>query len=98
MRHRAEYVAGWAVLKTLGLLPRPASRWLAALLARALYWITPRWRRIADQNLRMALPELTASERASICFGVYRSLGRLLAECARFPRLNSSNIQQVVNY
>ena len=98
MRYRAEYIAGWVVLKSLGQLPRPAARKLAAVLARILYWVTPRLRRKADQNLRMALPELTASERDSICLGVYRSLGRLLAECAQFPRLTPANINQAVSY
>jgi KDO2-lipid IV(A) lauroyltransferase len=98
MRYRAEYVAGWVVLKTLGLLPRPAARRMAALLARVLYWATPGLRRTADRNLQMALPQLTAAERASIRTGVYRSLGRLLAECAHFPRLTAANINQFVGY
>lgn len=97
-RYRAEYIAGWGVLKVLGLLPRPAAHLLAGLLSRVLYWATPQLRRTADQNLRMALPELTASERASICLGVYRSLGRLLAECAQFSRLSAAAIQQAVTY
>ncbi len=98
IRYRAEYIAGWVVLKKLGLLPRPLARLSAALLGRILYWITPRLRRVADQNLRMALPRVTASERQAICSGVYRSLGRLLAECAQFPRLNSTNVKTIVGY
>lgn len=98
IRYRAEYFAGWAILKTLGLLPRPAARLVAALLSRIFYWATPRLRRVADRNLRMALPELSNAERAAICLGVYRSLGRLLAECAHFPRLTAANVGQIVNY
>jgi Kdo2-lipid IVA lauroyltransferase/acyltransferase len=98
IRYRAEYFAGWVALKSLGRLPVAAARRLAALVGRFLYWATPRLRRVADQNLRMALPQLTASERSAICSGVYRSLGRLLAECARFPRLNSTNVEEIVGY
>ena len=46
----------------------------------------------------MALPELSTSKRKAICLGVYDSLGRLLAECALFPRLNPSTLQQVVSF
>lgn len=98
IRHRAEYVAGWAILKFLGLLHRRAARSFAALLGRIFYWTTPRLRRVADQNLRMALPDLSDAERASICVGVYHSLGRLLAECAQFPRLTTANVAEVVSY
>jgi KDO2-lipid IV(A) lauroyltransferase len=82
----------------LGALPRPIARTAAAALAHLLYGATPRFRRIADRNLRMALPELRAAERRAITRGVYRSLGRLLAECARFPRLDSENIRKIVAY
>lgn len=98
MRDLAEFIAGWSLLRLLGVLPRPVAKWLAGALAALLHWATPRFRGIADQNLRMALPELGARERRAVCRGVYRSIGRLLAECARFPRLNSENIQDLVSY
>ena len=82
----------------MGLLPRSWARATAAALSRLLYWATPRFRRVADQNLRMALPQLGAAERRAIIAGVYRSLGRLLAECARFPRLTAENVHQLVSY
>ena len=96
--HLLEYAIGWGVLQTLGLLPRPVSRWLAAALFLLLYWLSPRLRRIAEQNLRMALPESTADQRRVICRGVYRSLARLLVECAHYPRLTAINSSQIVRY
>ena len=96
MRDLLEYIAGWSLLKVLGWLPRPAARGIAAALAYVLYCATPRFRRIADQNLRMALPGLDAAQRRAISLGVYRSLGRLLAECAHFPRLTPENVRHVV--
>ena len=96
MRYRIEWIACWTILKSLGLLPRSVTHGAAALLAWLLYWFTPRLRHIAEQNLRMALLELSPRERRVICRGVYRSLGRLLAECARFPRLSAANMAQVV--
>ncbi|MBI4460672.1 MAG: lysophospholipid acyltransferase family protein [Acidobacteria bacterium] len=98
MRHLLEYAAGFVILKALGRLPRPLAHRMAMLLAGVLYWITPKFRRVAGQNLRMALPELSGQERRAICRGVYRSLGRLLAEGAHFPNLNAQNVQQAVFY
>jgi KDO2-lipid IV(A) lauroyltransferase len=98
MRELLESIAGWSLLRVLGALPRPLAGKSAAALSYLLCWATPRFRRIARQNLRMALPELSASERRRIVRGVYRSLGRLLAECARFPRLTPENIRAVVTY
>lgn len=98
MRYRLEYLLGWSLLQVMGWLPRSAAHATASLFSGLLYWGTPRFRRVADQNLRMALPELTAAERRVVVAGVYRSLGRLLAECARFPRLTPENVHQVVTY
>lgn len=98
MRDLLESIAGWSLLRFLGALPRPVALAVAAALAQLLHGATPRFRRIADRNLRMALPELSAAERRAITRGVYRSLGRLLAECARFPRLDSENIRKIVAY
>lgn len=98
IRYQLEYVAAWVVLKTLGALPRPAAHACAGIFSRVLYCATPRLRAVADQNLKMALPHLTPPERIAICRGVYRSLGRLLAECAKFPRLASTNVFKLVTY
>ena len=98
MRELLESITGWSLLRVLGALPRPLAGKLAAALGHLLYWLTPKFRRIAHRNLQMALPELMASERNQIVQGVYRSLGRLLAECARFPRLTPENIGAVVTY
>jgi KDO2-lipid IV(A) lauroyltransferase len=44
----------------------------------------------------MALPHIDPRECAQIARGVYRSLGRLLAECAHFPSLTPRNIHRLV--
>ena len=98
LRNRLEFIAGWAILKTLGAAPRPVAKALASMLGRLLYWATPRLRHVADKNLRMAMPELDAAKRERICFGVYKSLGRLLAVCSKFPQQTKSNINEVVSY
>lgn len=97
MRLLIEFIAGWTVLKMLGLLPRRAAHQVAGWIAGFLYLLTPRLRRVAEQNLRMALPELAGPQRQVMIRGVYRSLGRLLAECAHFSRLTAGNVRPVVS-
>ncbi|OFV97711.1 MAG: hypothetical protein A3F68_13185 [Acidobacteria bacterium RIFCSPLOWO2_12_FULL_54_10] len=98
MTRLLEYLAGNFTLWLLGLLPRSKAHHVAGWLSGLFYSLTPRFRRIAHQNLRMAMPELSDPSREAICRDVYRSLGRLLAEFAHFPRLTSGNVHQAVSY
>ena len=92
-----EWIGSWLALKTLGIIPRALARPLAAALFQILYWLTPKLRHVADQNLRMALPELDAFERKKICVNLYGSLARMLVECAHFPSLKPENAHRVVS-
>ena len=93
-----EFVGSWLVLKTLGILPRALARPLAAALFQILYWLTPKLRRVADQNLRMAIPKLSAFERKKISRNLYGSLARMLVECAHFPSLKPDSAHRLVSY
>jgi KDO2-lipid IV(A) lauroyltransferase len=96
--HAIEYGAAWLILASLGVLPRPFSRQLAGAVLQIVYFLTPRLRKVAQRNLGLALPDLGTAERIAICRGTYRSLGRLLAECAKFPSLKSANLDQIVSF
>ena len=98
LRYRLEYALTWPVIKGLGLLPRPAARAVAQALGWLLWLVTPRLRAVAHRNLTLAMPELSAAERANIVRGVYRSLARQIAEVAFLPRLTPQNISEVVTY
>lgn len=43
--------------------------------------------RVAGQNLRRALPELTAAERCTVIRAMWDNLGRTMAELPRLPAL-----------
>jgi KDO2-lipid IV(A) lauroyltransferase len=47
----------------------------------------PRLRRVARQNLAMALPEFTPQRHAGIVDGVFRSIARMLVCFAKFPAI-----------
>ncbi len=98
MRFLIEYWFGASVLRGLGMLPRPVSGSLSAALFRLLYLFTPKLRRVAERNLRMALPHLTAKQRRTICKQVYQSLSRVLCAAARFPSLDRKNLHSHVSF
>jgi KDO2-lipid IV(A) lauroyltransferase len=98
MRHRLEYALVWPVIKAIGILPRPLARFAGLLLAGLVYHLHPRLRRVGLRNLEIALPELPPKERRRIVRGVFRSLGRLLAEFCLFPKYSRENVSQIAVY
>jgi len=63
MIERLQYAVAWAFVKTLGVLPRPVARGLAARTARLLLWFLPQLRKTAELNLRLAFPDWTEAQR-----------------------------------
>lgn len=98
MRHRLEYALVWPIVKAIGALPRPLARFVAMMLASAVYHLHPRLRRVGLRNLEIAMPELPLKERRRIVRGVFRSLGRLLAEFCLFPKYSRENVNHVAVY
>lgn len=98
MRHRLEYAPVWLIVRTFALLPRPLARGLGIALAHLFYVLHGRLRRVGMRNLELAFPEKSVSERKRILRGVFTSLGRLLAEVARFPQYTRENVGKVAVY
>jgi KDO2-lipid IV(A) lauroyltransferase len=96
MREWGEYAAVWAILKTLGALPRGVARGLAASVASALYGILPKLRRTAEFNLRLAFPEWDDARRREVIRGMVRNLGWMAAEFAHFPSYTRENIEEAL--
>src|ERR1044072_2060139 len=90
------YAVVWSLLKLTGGLPRTAARALAVRLSRVLFAITPKLRKTAEFNLKLAFPEWTDAQRQATLRGMVRSLGWMAAEFARLPRYTSRNIEEVV--
>jgi Kdo2-lipid IVA lauroyltransferase/acyltransferase len=96
MREWCEYAAAWTILKLLGLLPRPAARAVAEVVAKMLSWSQPRLRHTAMTNLRLAFPEWTDAKRREVIGRMTRNLGWMAAEFAHFPKLSRENIEKLV--
>lgn len=70
--------------------PLGLARFYTTLLDLAI----PRLRRTAMRNLELAYPEKSPAERRAIVDEVYLSIARLIWIFARFPQLNTQNINQ----
>jgi KDO2-lipid IV(A) lauroyltransferase len=91
MRENLEYWLAVAVARSLGRIPRPLARWLAGILAFAVYWAFGRLRRVGERNLALAFPEHSSKTRRAELRGVYRHLGWQLVEFCRMARYTAEN-------
>jgi Kdo2-lipid IVA lauroyltransferase/acyltransferase len=96
MKEWLAYAVAWSVLKLVGLMPRSAARLTGAMVARTLLRLTPRLRKTAEFNLRLAFPEWTDDRRLAVIRAMTRSLGWMAAEFARLPRYTRKNIEEIV--
>jgi KDO2-lipid IV(A) lauroyltransferase len=96
MMERLQYAVAWTFVKTLGALPRPLARGLAAGAARLLLLLLPKLRKTAEFNLKLAFPEWTDQRRRSVMRQMTRNLGWMAAEFARFPKYTKENIESAV--
>jgi KDO2-lipid IV(A) lauroyltransferase len=96
MKEWLEYAVVWAILKTLGAVPRGMARGVASTIAAGLYATLPKLRRTAEFNLRLAFPEWDAARRGSVTRGMVRNLGWMAAEFARFPKYKRQNIEEIL--
>ena len=96
MIERLQYAVAWTFVKTLGILPRPLARAVAATATRVLLFLFPKLRKTAEFNLRLAFPDWTDAQRAAVLKQMTRNLGWMAAEFARLPGYSAKNIENVV--
>src|ERR1700734_1725858 len=91
MRENFEYWLVVAIARCLGRIPRDIARFLARLLAIAVFWFFGRLRHVGVRNLEMALPNLSSQSRGRILRGVYIHLAWQLVEFCRMSRYTREN-------
>jgi Kdo2-lipid IVA lauroyltransferase/acyltransferase len=96
MRKWIEYAAAWIGVKSLGLLPRPAARFVGASFAAAAYALRAPLRRAAMFNLSLAFPDWSDAKRKRVIRRMVRQIGWMAAEFSQFPKYTSENIQKIV--
>jgi len=80
------------VLALLRLPPYPVACRIARLLLRPF---EARFKKVAEANLSMALPE---ANHAAVIEGCFRSVARLLALLPRFPSIHQGNVREWIRY
>ena len=96
MKEWIAYAVVSSVVKLAGALPRSLARALDEGLARILFALTPKLRKTAEFNLKLAFPRWTDAQREATIRGMVRSLGWMAAEFARMPRYTRKNIEEIV--
>ncbi|MFH1997013.1 MAG: lysophospholipid acyltransferase family protein [Candidatus Omnitrophota bacterium] len=78
-------------------LPERVAIWLGAMAGRAAFWLAPKYRHIAIQNLTDVFGnERSAPQIQKIARRVFENLGKNAAEFINLPKLTRSNIGRKV--
>ena len=96
MKEWIAYAVVSSVVKLAGALPRSLACALAEGLARMLFAVTPKLRKTAEFNLKLAFPQWTDAQREATIRAMVRSLGWMTAEFARMPRYTRKNIEEII--
>jgi KDO2-lipid IV(A) lauroyltransferase len=96
MKEWIAYAVVSSVVRLAGALPRSLARALAEALAKMLFALTPKLRKTAEFNLKLAFPKWTDAQREATIRGMVRSLGWMAAEFARMPRYTRKNIEEII--
>ena len=91
MKHWPAYLLARIAIASLQYTPLPVARKLAVLWIRLFDIAVPKLRRVALQNLALALPD---RDRKNTTDGVFRSLARVLLALSRFPHINAATIHE----
>jgi Kdo2-lipid IVA lauroyltransferase/acyltransferase len=97
LRTLLEYSAARLLFFSLGMLPRPLAIASGRALARAVYLIGWKLRRIGDLNLKMAFPQMSRSERKCLLRDSMVNLGRHLGEFSRFSSVTPETLRKTID-
>jgi KDO2-lipid IV(A) lauroyltransferase len=98
MRYRFEYFPVLLLAKFIGLLPRSLARAFCISIGLLVYTLHPRLRRVGMRNLDLAFPQKSKKEKKRILRGLYKSLGRQLAEFCLLLRYSRRNVSRIAVY
>jgi KDO2-lipid IV(A) lauroyltransferase len=96
MKEWLAYAVAWSVLKVVGWLPRSLARAAGSAVANLLLALSPKLKKTAEFNLRLAFPGWGDAKRKATIRAMARSLGWMAAEFARMPKYARKNIEDVI--
>jgi Kdo2-lipid IVA lauroyltransferase/acyltransferase len=92
------YALARVIVFFLRILPRSFGIAIVKLLATFAYYLDTRHRHIADVNLQIAFPDMSARERSRIARISFQNTAMNLLEISRLPKLSPDNIASLVTY
>jgi KDO2-lipid IV(A) lauroyltransferase len=90
-----EYWPARVLLALFAALPLSSAMRVGSVLARVGGFL-PGLRRNAERNLRLALPEISETERRKLLLGCFENLGRLLAVFSHFTKSNTAKLESLI--
>lgn len=97
-RRRLVYAAARILAAAFFLMPIRLAVFLGGWLGWLFFYLSPRLRHQALENLKSALGnEKSSQERAHIAKGVFENLGKNAAEFINFPKINKRNIDRFIS-
>jgi len=96
MREWVEYAGAWLGIKALGILPRPAARFVGARFAGLAFLRRTPLRRAARFNLQLAFPDWSDAQRSQVIRGMIQQVGWMAGEFSQFPKYTRENIGDIV--
>jgi KDO2-lipid IV(A) lauroyltransferase len=97
-RQLLEFALVWFFIHILRALPRRLARAAGVAIATLAFKIISRLRQVGQQNLKIAFPQMPASERAEILRLEYRNLGWLLAEFCQMSTYTAESAARFIRY
>ena len=94
-RQYLEYAPVAMAASLLEYLPRPCARLAGQGIAEGFYRLHRRLARVGLRNLELAYPDQSPAWREQALHGLYRHLGRQMAEFCRFPRYTAANLDAI---
>jgi Kdo2-lipid IVA lauroyltransferase/acyltransferase len=88
MKHRVESLLAAVVLASVRIVPSRVLLATGSALGMVVYALDGKHRRVATENVDLALPGRSPRERARIVRGAFRHFGRLLFELLKFSTLS----------
>ena len=92
-----EYTTARLLLAAFGALPQTLSLRVGSIMAGCAYYFSGRLRHTGERNLRLAFPDLSASERRLLLRGCFQNLGRLLGVFSQFANANPQTLKRIID-
>ena len=97
LRTILEYSAARLLFASLALLPRSVAIIVSRAIARIVYLLAWKLRRIGELNLKIAFPQMSPPERRRVLRDSFLNLGRHLGEFSRFSTTTPETLRETID-